>query len=714
MSAPKKHVVFDVVGTCVSYDAIFDALDARLGDRLRAECIKPKLLGYTWFEAAEREYTYLSISGRYIRFYDVFRSLFYRMLWMAGIEEPRKFANDDDLAYILDQFMRLDARPGVAECFQILRDAGFTCWAFTAGDVNRVSGYFTRNGIDMPAENFMSCDSLGIGKPAPESYRPLLTRFAGEEAWFAAAHMWDVSAAKSTGFKGAYCTVWEKEACTDLFGTMDVMADTFPDMARKIVAASKAAESSILSSGIMSKSNQQDRAPAHNPVPSFWNAEPRTLDHHRSTPELPSVTDIIIIGGGFAGVATAYHLLKDNPSPPSIVILEARGLCSGASGRNGGHVKPDTYYNVPKYTKLYGSAAAAELAAFEASHVLAVKDLVESENLDCDFHLTRAVDVYLDPEHASRTEAAYRELVKAGVVNLRDVAFVSKDDAERVSGVMGAQCCFSFTAAHLWPLKMVQQLVQKLLGKGLSLHTDTPVSSVSSEVDNDGMWTVKTPRGDIRAPKVVYATNGYTAQVLPEYRNTIVPVRGIASHIESPKKQNTPHLVNTYGIRFDALNNDYLIPRADGSIIVGGARQRFWHNRDRWFDNVRDDELVQEAVSYFDGYMQRHFRGWENSEAKTKKVWTGIMGYSSDFMPHIGEVPRKPGQFIIAGFSGHGMPEILLSSKGLAAIIRDGIPFEKCGLPQIFKTTESRVSSKRSLLEESMQPLWEGNTKPKL
>lgn len=264
-----KHVVFDVVGTCVSYDAIFDALDTRLGDRLRAECIKPKLLGYAWFEAAEREYTYLSISGRYIRFYDVFSSLFYRMLWMAGIEEPRKFATDDDLKYILEQFMKLDARPGIAECFRLLREAGFTCWAFTAGDTTRVRGYFTRAGIDMSLDNFMSCDSLGIGKPAPESYKPLLDRFGSEEAWFAAAHMWDVSAAKSTGyvvysvvqfiahsypypypmltdhyptrFKGAYCTVWEKEPCTDLFGNMDVMAESFPDMARAIIAASEAA-----------------------------------------------------------------------------------------------------------------------------------------------------------------------------------------------------------------------------------------------------------------------------------------------------------------------------------------------------------------------------------------------------------------------------------------------------------------------------------------
>jgi FMN phosphatase YigB (HAD superfamily) len=189
----------------MSYDTIFEAIDHRLGDRLRAECIKPKLLGYTWFKAAEREYTYLSISERYRRFYDVFSSLFYRMLWIAGIAgiagiaEPRQFASDDDLAYILEQFMKLEARPGVAECFQILGDASFTCWAFTAGDTKRVSGYFTRNGIDMPAENLLSCDSLGVGKPVPESYQPLLTQFGDEEAWFVAAHMCDVSAAKSTG-----------------------------------------------------------------------------------------------------------------------------------------------------------------------------------------------------------------------------------------------------------------------------------------------------------------------------------------------------------------------------------------------------------------------------------------------------------------------------------------------------------------------------------
>lgn len=182
-----------------------------------------------------------------------------------------------------------------------------------------------------------------------------------------------------------------------------------------------------------SRLNTPSRSPVPKPTLSFWNTEPRPLDDHRSTSDLPKTCDIVIVGAGFAGVATAYHLLKDNPSPPSIVLLEARKVCSGASGRNGGHVKPDTYFNVTKYAKLFGLAAASQLAAFEASHVLAMKDLVEAENLDCDFHLTRAVDVYLDPEHAKQTEAAYRELLETRAVNLSDVNFVPKQDAERVS-----------------------------------------------------------------------------------------------------------------------------------------------------------------------------------------------------------------------------------------------------------------------------------------
>jgi glycine/D-amino acid oxidase-like deaminating enzyme len=72
------------------------------------------------------------------------------------------------------------------------------------------------------------------------------------------------------------------------------------------------------------------------------------------------------------------------------------------------------------------------------------------------------------------------------------------------------------------------------------------------------------------------------------------------------------------------------------------------------------------------------------------------MGYTSDSMPHIGEVPEKQGQYILGGFNGHGMPVIFLSAKGIAEMIRGGKSFEETGMPKLFKTSKSRLESMRN------------------
>ncbi|KAL6247618.1 hypothetical protein RBB50_004966 [Rhinocladiella similis] len=240
MPTQQKHVVFDVVGTCVSFDAYYNTIDSVIGDKLRRHTITAKHFGFTWQTVAELEFTFLSISERYRPYKEVMRAMFYRSLWLAGVSDPQSFATDEQREKCIEGYSALELRPGCRECFQVLRDAGFTVWCFTTGDAKRVRGYFERAGVEMPLENFVTCDTGGVAKPALAAYRSVLNQLGSEsERWFAAAHMWDVSAAVKAGFTGAYCTVYELDPCMDIFeDEMQVVEDSLPDMAKAIVAAS--------------------------------------------------------------------------------------------------------------------------------------------------------------------------------------------------------------------------------------------------------------------------------------------------------------------------------------------------------------------------------------------------------------------------------------------------------------------------------------------
>lgn len=91
------------------------------------------------------------------------------------------------------------------------------------------------------------------------------------------------------------------------------------------------------------------------------------------------------------------------------------------------------YYNILKYSHQYTPSQAASFARFEAQNVLAVKNLVEEEGIDCDFVLTRAVDVYLDEEHSKATLENFGKLKELGKADLREVEVLEGREAEEVS-----------------------------------------------------------------------------------------------------------------------------------------------------------------------------------------------------------------------------------------------------------------------------------------
>lgn len=153
--------------------------------------------------------------------------------------------------------------------------------------------------------------------------------------------------------------------------------------------------------------------------------------------------------------------------------------------------------------------------------------------------------------------------------------------------------------------------------KNLNLQTNTPAASIS---DADGSWSVMITRGAIKARKVVVAANACTAALLPGYHDKIIPHCAISSRIVA---MNPPLLANSYAIRFSPTDFDHLIPRPDGSIIARGARSASFRYTEDCYGSVDDTKVIERAKDCFEGYMQRHFRGWENSGAHTDQVWTG-------------------------------------------------------------------------------------------
>ncbi|EME47906.1 hypothetical protein DOTSEDRAFT_167338 [Dothistroma septosporum NZE10] len=444
--------------------------------------------------------------------------------------------------------------------------------------------------------------------------------------------------------------------------------------------------------------------PVANATASFWRTQLHQLDTHRSTKELPSEVDILVIGAGYSGASIVHHLLEQKKASGrdvSIAILEAREACSGATGRNGGHLKPDPYYRAAGALEKHGKEAAEEVASFEARQVKEVQKLVEEENIDCDFVVTRAIDVCLYEAAKRDLKSGLDKLKQAGISTASEVLYSDERSAEGVSGIKGAKACFTYTAGHVWPYKLVLHLLGKAVAADVNLQTNTPVISVTP-VDGSpttSKWSVNTSRGSIRTSKVIHASNAYTSALLPEFKDKIIPVRGICSRIV-PGKTFPQLLTNSYILRLSPSEYDYLIPRGDGSVIVGGARRDYFQHLDQWYNNADDSQVIEPAKTYFDGYMQRHFRGWEDSGAYTDKVWTGIMGYSSDGFPFVGAVPTKEGQFICAGFSGHGMPQIFLSAKAIARMALEGANVRNTELPRLYWVERERIESKGNVTLE--------------
>ena len=236
-------------------------------------------------------------------------------------------------------------------------------------------------------------------------------------------------------------------------------------------------------------------------------------------------------------------------------------------------------------------------------------------------------------------------------------------------------------AASLYPYRLVCHMIRRCLEKpNFKLYTETPVISISKDYLAD-KWIVKTPRTTISASKVVHTTNAYASGLLDDLKGVIVPIRGQIQAITAPEG-SLPGPMSFRG------SMEYLLQRKSygHEYILGGGRDHATGGNLEI--GIIDDSTCDPGASK---YLSHFITNLKNEgDLKLIKEWTGIMGFTADQCPLVGEFPSKPGCYIAAGFSGHGMPRVFLSSKAVAETITKGALPD--WLPRAYRITTDRLA----------------------
>lgn len=446
--------------------------------------------------------------------------------------------------------------------------------------------------------------------------------------------------------------------------------------------------------------------PVPNPLQSYWQTPPHLLSTHRSTETLPPTTDIAILGTGISGASLAHHLSTQSPRL-KILLLEARSACSGATGRNGGHTKPGIYRFWADAVHNHGLPTARRIASLAIANVQAQRDLAAELHLDdCNMTATPTVDIIYDAHQlaAAKRTIAHMAAHAPDVFAAEGYEMFDARVAEERFLCPGAAGAILYrggsVSAHAFVLGMLEWTMERSAGN-VNLQTYTPVTSLSRGGEGGSAWTLHTPRGDVTARNVALATNGYTANLLPAFQGTIVPLRGQAV-TQRPGMKLVRPLEATYTFSYET-GYEYMIQRpvgaaGEGDIVIGGGWSTLPDGGECEFGLSDDSEMNKDISKYLFESTARYFGsnwGDDDAQGRTKIEWTGIMGTSADGWPYVGEVPGQEGLWLSASFNGSGMTQCFKCAEALATMMV-GSEEQKTKLdewfPDVFRMREERLN----------------------
>jgi glycine/D-amino acid oxidase-like deaminating enzyme len=389
---------------------------------------------------------------------------------------------------------------------------------------------------------------------------------------------------------------------------------------------------------------------------SYWLREALAADPGEPCPPLQGDTtaDVVILGGGYTGLWTAWFLAERAPGI-DVVVLE-RDVCgSGASGRNGGFVGA-WWDEIDGLAERYGDEAAVAACRASAESVAAIGEWCRKHGVDAWYRPARYLEVASSPAQDGALRSAVAACRRLGVPE--EYRELSAGEVRAVCDSPAFRGGAEMRGATVQPARLARGLRRALLERGVRIHEGSPASRLRP---GDPV-VVKTARGRVRAGRAVMATNAWAARWGPLRRTVLV--RGSYIVLTAP----APGLIEDLGwtggepicdVR-TALH--YFRTTPDGRIAFGGVGRALGAGIGPGYDH---DAVSLRWVA--EGF-RRIFPSFR--EVPLEEGWGGAVDVSATHHPWFGTLPKGTVHYAV-GYTGHGVGQSHLGGRVLAALALD-------------------------------------------
>ncbi|MDT2076373.1 MAG: FAD-binding oxidoreductase, partial [Planktomarina sp.] len=365
--------------------------------------------------------------------------------------------------------------------------------------------------------------------------------------------------------------------------------------------------------------------------------------------------DVAIIGAGFTGLSAALHLAKLGKQ---VVVLEAQTPGWGASGRNGGQVNPGFIKNPNHAISKFGVDIGRRMIALSGNAGKLVFNLIAQHDIQCDARPVGWLRAAHNATALQSLERKARQWQTHGAPMQRlsavEVAELLGTDAY-IGGIMDPR------GGNIHPLNFALGLADAAIAVGAKVYGQTKVETVST----DGpLHTITSMHGRVRARKVLVCTNGYTDDLIPGLRQSVVPIRSVQV-ATAPLSDNlrASILPGLHAPSDTRRLLSYFRTDATGRFIMGA--------RGAYTPDATQARFAQVRAITVELFPQL-------ADVKWQYEWGGYIAATADHYPHLHDM----GNGIAAGlgYNGRGVAMAISMGKVLADWA-SGMPKGDLGFP---------------------------------